>query len=140
MDLFRGYSLVSAEINRIYQEIRAHLIVIATHMHAGDGNVHVNIPVFSNDRDMMARAAETAETVMAEAIELGGVVSGEHGIGFTKLDYIDPERLEDLSAYRHEIDPGGVFNPSKLSDLTIPTKIFDRVSIDAFFCTFQYSE
>ncbi|MFZ5569055.1 MAG: DUF3683 domain-containing protein [Thermodesulfobacteriota bacterium] len=124
LDLFRGYSRVSDEIGKLYTEIRSHLIVIATHMHAGDGNVHVNIPVFSNDREMMARAAETAEIIMAKAVELDGVVSGEHGIGFTKLAHIDPRRLEELAEYRRKIDPEGLMNPGKLSDLAVPALVF----------------
>lgn len=124
MVLFRGYSKVCDEIKAIYQETRSHLIVIATHMHAGDGNVHVNIPVFSNDREMMIRAMETADTIMEKALELNGVVSGEHGIGFTKLKYIDPEQIDRLNQYRQEIDPEGVMNPGKLSDVEVPNQVF----------------
>ena len=122
--LFKGFTRVCGEMEQIREEIRTRLIVIATHMHAGDGNVHVNIPVFSNDRDMMSRAAETADAVMAKTVELGGVVSGEHGIGFTKLKYLDPERLAELADYRHEIDPDNVMNPGKLADLKIPDRVF----------------
>ena len=61
-------------------------------MHAGDGNIHVNIPVFSNDREMMHRAEKTAEDVMTKAVELGGVVSGEHGIGITKMKFLEKAR------------------------------------------------
>ncbi|MBI9082608.1 MAG: DUF3683 domain-containing protein [Desulfobacterales bacterium] len=122
--LFQGYSRVSGEIEGIAADIRARRIVVATHMHAGDGNVHVNIPVFSNDRDMMARARETADVVMAKAVELGGVVSGEHGIGFTKFKYLDTDRLQALKTYRDRIDPHGRFNPGKLSDPQVPDLVF----------------
>ena len=122
--LFRGYSRVSSEIEQIAADIRARRIVVATHMHAGDGNVHVNVPVFSNDRDMMARAHETADAVMAKAVELGGVVSGEHGIGFTKFKYLGTDRVQALQAYRHRIDPHGRLNPGKLSDPEIPGLVF----------------
>ncbi len=91
--LFHG-NPVCGRIREQRTEVRRRLIIIATHMHAGDGNVHVNIPVFSNDRDMMIRAAETADAVMAKAVELEGVVSGEHGIGFTKLKYLDSAKTE----------------------------------------------
>ncbi len=63
-------------------------------MHAGDGNIHVNIPVHSNDYLMMMEADETAGAVMLEAVRIGGVVSGEHGIGLTKLRFIDEEVLQ----------------------------------------------
>ncbi|MDD4073265.1 MAG: DUF3683 domain-containing protein [Desulfobacterales bacterium] len=124
LELFRGYNRVSREIQEFYRDIRSCLIVIATHMHAGDGNVHVNIPVFSNNRDMMNQAAETADAVMAKAVELGGVVSGEHGIGFTKLKYLEQSRIDELTAYRAIIDPKGLMNPGKLSDHDVPDEVF----------------
>jgi len=124
LKLFRGYERVSREVRKIYDDIRRCLIVIATHMHAGDGNVHVNIPVFSNNRDMMAQAAETADAVMTKAVELGGVVSGEHGIGFTKFKHLAPDRVADLTAYRRAVDPDGLMNPGKLSDPQVPDAVF----------------
>jgi len=122
--LFHGNPTVCSRIREQRTEVRRRLIIIATHMHAGDGNVHVNIPVFSNDRDMMIRAAETADAVMAKAVELGGVVSGEHGIGFTKLKYLDSQKLKDLADYRKQVDPESIMNPGKLDDLEIPEKVF----------------
>jgi len=104
--------------------VRSKRIIIATHMHAGDGNIHVNIPVFSNDRDMMKRAEKTAEDIMAKAVELEGVVSGEHGIGITKMKFLEPQRLEELRAYRNEVDPKAIMNPGMLSDPTIIDKVF----------------
>ena len=105
LELFSGYKKVSSNIETIHREIRSKRIIIATHMHAGDGNIHVNIPVFSNDREMMKRAEKTAEDVMTKAVELGGVVSGEHGIGITKMKFLEKNRLAELSAYRKEVDP-----------------------------------
>ncbi|MBU2511169.1 DUF3683 domain-containing protein [bacterium] len=124
LDLVRGYKQVRARIEKIISEVRSRLIVIATHMHAGDGNVHVNIPVFSNDREMMERAKRAADIVMDKSIKLGGVVSGEHGIGITKLKYLDQERLDQLAAYRKTVDPKGLMNPGKLSDPNIPNQVF----------------
>lgn len=124
LELFRGYPRISANIRRIAEEVRQRRIIIATHMHAGDGNVHVNIPVFSNDRAMMQRAATTADAVMAKAVALGGVVSGEHGIGITKIKFLDQHLIEELSEYRRRIDPRGVMNPGKLVDPDIIDKVF----------------
>lgn len=73
---------------------------------------------------MMIRAAETADAVMARAVELEGVVSGEHGIGFTKLKYLDSRKLKDLADYRQQVDPENIMNPGKLDDLEIPEKVF----------------
>ena len=84
-------------LEQAHKEVRDRLIVLATHMHAGDGNVHVNIPVLSNDRPMLRRAEQVIDRVMAKVVALGGVVSGEHGIGVTKLKYLEPERIAELS-------------------------------------------
>jgi FAD/FMN-containing dehydrogenase/Fe-S oxidoreductase len=122
--LVRGYPAVLAALERAYQEVRDRRIVLATHMHAGDGNVHVNVPVLSNDRPMLDRTDEVIDRVMQKVISLGGVVSGEHGIGLTKLKYLEPERIAELSAYRRQVDPGGLMNPGKLEDLGALRHIF----------------
>lgn len=123
-ELFRGYPRILATLRRIYDETRKRRIIIATHMHAGDGNVHVNIPVFSNDRVMMQRAEQTADAVMCKAMELDGVVSGEHGIGITKIKFLDHERLEALREYRKQVDPRGLMNPGKLDATDIMERVF----------------
>lgn len=124
LELFRGYTRISANIRSIFEDVRKRRIIIATHMHAGDGNVHVNIPVFSNDRDMMQRAAKTADDIMAKAVALNGVVSGEHGIGITKMKFLDQHLIDELSAYRKQADPKGLMNPNKLDDPDIIDKVF----------------
>jgi FAD/FMN-containing dehydrogenase/Fe-S oxidoreductase len=124
LELLSGYSKVSGNIESIYSEVRSKRIIIATHMHAGDGNIHVNIPVCSNDRAMMKRAEKTAEDVMAKAVELGGVVSGEHGIGITKMKFLEQSRLDELRRYRQEIDPQSIMNPGMLNDPAIIDKVY----------------
>ena len=67
---------------------------VALHMHAGDGNVHTNIPVNSDDYEMLQTAHEAVKRIMALARSLDGVISGEHGIGITKLEFLsDAEEL-----------------------------------------------
>ncbi len=112
LELLRGYTLVTETIHTIRNQTLSRLIVIATHMHAGDGNVHVNIPVLSNDRKMMKRAGDTADRIMAKALELEGAVSGEHGIGITKFTHLDAGVVEKFTAYRTEVDPTGLMNPA----------------------------
>jgi Fe-S oxidoreductase len=123
-ELLRGFPQVLADLERAYKEVRDRRIVLAAHMHAGDGNVHVNVPILSNDRPMMDEAGLVVDRVMAKVMELGGVVSGEHGIGVTKLKYLEKERLEKLSAYRREVDPAGLMNPGKLEDFEALEQIF----------------
>jgi FAD/FMN-containing dehydrogenase/Fe-S oxidoreductase len=115
-EVLRGYPEIQTALDRVHQEVRDRRIVLATHMHAGDGNVHVNVPVLSNDRGMLQRADHLIDAVMAKVVELGGVVSGEHGIGVTKLKYLDRRRVADLNAYRRTVDPLGTMNPGKLED------------------------
>jgi FAD/FMN-containing dehydrogenase/Fe-S oxidoreductase len=123
-ELTRGYAKVGAELDRVHKEVRDRLVVLATHMHAGDGNVHVNVPVLSNDRPMLHRTEQVIDVVMARVMELGGVVSGEHGIGVTKLKYLEPERIEALRVHRREVDPGGLMNPGKLDDVDVLDRVF----------------
>jgi FAD/FMN-containing dehydrogenase/Fe-S oxidoreductase len=114
--LLRGYPSILEALEKAYHEVRDRRIILATHMHAGDGNVHVNVPVLSNDRPMLKRTDLRIDDVMAKVVALGGVVSGEHGIGITKLKYLDPKLLADLESYRAEVDPDGLMNPGKLQD------------------------
>ncbi|NTV45124.1 MAG: FAD/FMN-binding oxidoreductase [Chlorobiales bacterium] len=124
MELLRGYPKLLETLDRKYQHVRDRRIVLATHMHAGDGNVHVNVPVLSNDQPMLLRADHVIDKVMEKVISLGGVVSGEHGIGVTKLKYLDRERIAELSAYRRQVDPNGLMNPGKLEDYEALGHIF----------------
>ncbi len=112
--LFDGYDEVVSDLKQAHAQHLRSRVVIATHMHAGDGNVHTNIPVNSNDYQMMRAAHRVVEQVMAKAVELGGVISGEHGIGITKLPYLAPALLAEFADYKQRVDPEGRFNPGKL--------------------------
>ncbi|MDQ6993361.1 MAG: DUF3683 domain-containing protein [Mariprofundus sp.] len=113
-DLLRGHDSLIEGVKKSHKKTLSSRIVIATHMHAGDGNVHTNIPVNSNDYAMMKRAHRMVEKVMAKAVELGGVISGEHGIGITKLAFMQPEILLEMADYLHMHDPTALFNRGKL--------------------------
>ena len=115
-DIFYGLDLdaVRARLDEIHKEIRSSRLFAATHMHAGDGNVHTNIPVNSNDYLMMQQADEIVDRVMALATGLGGVVSGEHGIGLTKIQYLNKDDLGRFVDYKKQVDPNDNFNRGKL--------------------------
>lgn len=115
-EIFDGQQLESVRrrIGAIHDRILTSRLFIALHMHAGDGNVHTNIPVNSNDYPMMQAAERLVEAVMKLARDLGGVISGEHGIGITKMQFLEPERIEAFAAYKRKADPNGVFNAGKL--------------------------
>jgi Fe-S oxidoreductase len=89
-------------------------VFVALHMHASDDNVHTNIPVNSDDYVMLQRATQAVARIMALARSLGGVISGEHGIGITKLEFLEAAEREAFRAYKEEVDPQGRFNAGKL--------------------------
>ena len=115
-DIFSGqeWAAVRERLTAIHRHIRDSRLFVALHMHAGDGNVHTNIPVHSSDYAMLHEAERIVARIMALATELGGVISGEHGIGITKLQFLDPAKLEAFVAYKQRVDPQAVFNRGKL--------------------------
>ena len=110
----REFLPVHDQLDAIHSQIRNARLFVATHMHAGDGNVHTNIPVHSNDYGMLQEADRIVARVMDLAQLLGGVISGEHGIGITKIQYLDRASVESFDRYKREVDPKGNFNRGKL--------------------------
>jgi FAD/FMN-containing dehydrogenase/NAD-dependent dihydropyrimidine dehydrogenase PreA subunit len=98
----------------IHERVRRSKLFVALHMHAGDGNVHTNIPVHSNDHRMMEEADRIVDEIMDLAQSLGGVISGEHGIGLTKIKYLTSAQRAAFAAYKHRVDPAHHFNAGKL--------------------------
>jgi len=98
----------------VHRRVLRGRVFVALHMHAGDGNVHTNIPVNSDDYAMLQRANRAVARIMRLAKSLGGVISGEHGIGITKLEFLEAEEIERFRAYKHAVDPAGRFNAGKL--------------------------
>jgi len=108
------FDLVLKEIKSIHQKILRKRVFVALHMHAGDGNVHTNIPVNSDDYEMLQDAHRAVDRIMVLARSLDGVISGEHGIGITKLEYLTDEELKEFRSYKNRVDPNGHFNKGKL--------------------------
>jgi FAD/FMN-containing dehydrogenase/Fe-S oxidoreductase len=115
-DIFAGdaFAPIRTECQAIHQRILKSRVWVALHMHAGDGNVHTNIPVNSDDYLMLQEANAAVARIMKIARDLGGVISGEHGIGITKLEFLTEEETAELRAYKERIDPEGRFNKGKL--------------------------
>ncbi|MBU2750909.1 FAD-binding oxidoreductase, partial [Acidithiobacillus thiooxidans] len=114
--LFAGdaFNALRERIREIHAEHKRARLFVALHMHAGDGNIHTNIPVLSSNHRMLHEADGVVDRIMAIALELGGVISGEHGIGITKMRWLEPEKIAAFARYKAEVDPGNVFNPGKL--------------------------
>lgn len=115
-DIFVGreYQKILAKLDEIHKTVLKGRVFIALHMHAGDGNVHTNIPVNSDDYEMMKTAHEAVARVMALAKGLNGVISGEHGIGITKMEFLDQATIDAFAVYKNKVDPNGHFNKGKL--------------------------
>jgi len=109
------YGKLHDELTKIFEHMQSTRVIIANHMHAGDGNCHVNLPVNSNDAHMLSLAEGAVEKLFHKVLELKGQVSGEHGIGITKIGFLAEEKIVALRAYKKKVDPNNIFNPGKLT-------------------------
>lgn len=86
--------------------------------HAGDGNIHVNLMVDRNNKDEYEKARKLVEDIFMATLELGGTISGEHGVGLTKKPYISmeiqPDELELMRKIKAVFDPKNILNPGKI--------------------------
>ena len=114
--IFAGsaFDPILKECTAIHQRVLKGRVWVALHMHAGDGNVHTNIPVNSDNYEMLQTAHEAVARIMKLARALDGVISGEHGIGITKLEFLTEEEVAPFADYKRRVDPEGRFNKGKL--------------------------
>ncbi len=86
--------------------------------HAGDGNIHVNIMYHTDSADETKRANRAMEEVFDECIKLGGSITGEHGVGITKQDFLEKQlgktQIELLRRIKKAFDPNNIINPHKM--------------------------
>jgi glycolate oxidase len=86
--------------------------------HAGDGNIHVNVMTDRGDPERWRRAQEAVREVFAITVELGGTLSGEHGVGVTKAPYLSmelsPQVMELFRGIKRVFDPKNLLNPGKM--------------------------
>ena len=110
-------SAVPAMLGRIEATAARHGVTVATIAHAGDGNLHPLLVTPPGDDGARIAAQAAFEEFLNDAIELGGTVSGEHGIGLLKRAgmrrELDPGALAMQEAVRRALDPLGLFNPGK---------------------------
>ncbi|MEO6725912.1 MAG: FAD-linked oxidase C-terminal domain-containing protein [Blastocatellia bacterium] len=92
--------------------------LIPTFGHAGDGNLHTNVMLQTNDEETRKRGAATVREVFQKACELGGTISGEHGVGYAKAPYLDlaltGPTIELMKTIKRAMDPNGILNPGKV--------------------------
>jgi FAD/FMN-containing dehydrogenase/Fe-S oxidoreductase len=117
--IFNGgaYKLILDEAQAIHKRVLHGRVFVALHMHAGDGNVHTNLPVNSDHYEMLQDAHKAVARIMKLARSLNGVISGEHGIGITKLEFLTDEEIGEFREYKKRVDPEGRFNKGKLLNL-----------------------
>lgn len=96
-------------------------VPIITFGHAADGNFHVNIMYYRDDPEKSRRAREVVVRVMEKVLELGGAISGEHGIGLAKTAFFRmehrPAEVEAMRRVKTALDPNGILNPGKIFDV-----------------------
>jgi glycolate oxidase subunit GlcD len=105
-------------LERVCEICDRHRLRLSNVFHAGDGNLHPNISFDRRDADELARVVRAGEEILRTCVEAGGAISGEHGIGLEKRDYMpllfSPEDLEAMARLRAAFDPERRSNPGKL--------------------------
>ncbi len=101
----RVFAPILAACEDAHRRVLRGRVFVALHMHAGDGNVHTNIPVNSDDYEMLRTATAAVARIMGIARRLDGVISGEHGIGITKLEFLSEAEIADFRAYKQRGRP-----------------------------------
>lgn len=97
---------------------KRHNTFVANFGHAGDGNIHVNFLCDRENPESIQRARECVKETFQLSVDLGGTISGEHGIGYVKAPYmdyaIDAPTLEIMKGIKKVFDPNGILNPGKM--------------------------
>jgi len=111
-------SKIPAMIRAIEQVSRQFKLTIGTFGHAGDGNLHPTILTDRRDKEEWRRVEEAVDTIFERALDLGGTLSGEHGIGLAKAKYMEKETGRATLVYSRKIkqalDPRNILNPGKI--------------------------
>jgi glycolate oxidase len=111
-------SAIPAMIARVRAIAAEYELQIPVFGHAGDGNLHPNILCDRRDDAQMVRVRGAARAIFEAAVDLGGTLSGEHGIGLLKKQFLEldlgPEALRVMRAIKDALDPLGLMNPGKI--------------------------
>ena len=89
--------------------------------HAGDGNIHVELPF--GDEETLAKVHVVNNAIVREALSLEGTATGEHGVGIGKAQFMEEEHGESLNVMRsikNLLDPNGILNPGKVFPNKVP--------------------
>lgn len=113
-------SAIPETVRRIKEIALTHNLPIVVFGHAGDGNLHPNILFDKRDPDEWARVQRAVADIFRLAVEVGGTLSGEHGVGTLKKPYLEsavgPLAIGVMRSVRRALDPNGILNPGKIFD------------------------
>ena len=105
-------------LNRVGEIGKHYRLPVANVFHAGDGNLHPNILFDLREREIMQKVEGAGEEMLRAVVELGGALSGEHGIGIEKNSFMpwiyEPQDLEAMLRVKRVFDPAGMLNPGKI--------------------------
>ncbi|MBA3321209.1 MAG: FAD-binding protein [Pyrinomonadaceae bacterium] len=111
-------SRVPELIEQVVEIGKRHETFVVNFGHAGDGNIHVNFMCDRDDPDAMRRARAAVRDTFAVSVNLGGTISGEHGIGYVKAPYLDmalgASTIDMMRRIKQALDPNGILNPGKM--------------------------
>ncbi len=112
--------------------------LIPTFGHAGDGNLHINVMLRDKEETTRKRGAATVREIFQKAVELGGTISGEHGVGYAKAPFLDlaldRPTLELMKTLKRALDPNGILNPGKLFEEIVPAHEVSFLNADQPCC------
>ncbi len=109
---------LESTLGEIYRIAERHRVVVSNVFHAGDGNLHPNISYDGRDPDEKARVLRAGEEILKACVDAGGSISGEHGIGLEKKEFVpllfSDEDVALMADLRHAVDPTELSNPGKV--------------------------
>jgi len=111
-------SKIADMVHRINDIAKKYNVTIATFGHAGDGNLHPTATTDARDHDEVHRVEEAFAEIFEAAIELGGTITGEHGVGLVKAPYLEwkvgEAGIEVMKGIKAAFDPHNLLNPNKI--------------------------
>jgi len=119
-DVVVPISKITAMVKFAYQAAAKHDVKLACFGHSGDGNVHPVVMADRSDKELWERATKAVDEIVRHAISLGGVASGEHGIGIEKKRFMQlqhGESLDLMKSVKRLVDPNCIMNPGKIFDI-----------------------
>jgi len=105
-------------LEKIYEIGSKYSLTVPCFGHAGDGNIHVNVMLDGQNSQELENGHKAIREIFELVVDMGGTLSGEHGIGISKAEFMDiaftPEELQLFKRVKSAFDPNGILNPGKM--------------------------